>query len=611
MGEKAKVKETVRLYSKVWQLPTMKGIVIRIVLSVILFGVALAALRWARFGDLSLFAFYLITLAVPSILGTGLLYAAVRVRESPLDLRRTAGVVQYAILIWFVLGLIGGIIDFLFDTIYFEPRLMLLGLGLSYMLASFLVTGLSDRHIIRNFLSASLPALTWLMTVTLLAYIGWFILGLSVFWPIPVIGLIILSSYAVRRVFLAVSVPFERDLGINGPALLRAFGHDYLCDNSEPFEKLLTQIAVEQDIPVDVVVFKSERNISGAVAILHIHPGPFRDLGSSELPSIVIDHIESTHGIPAMVLHGTCTHHQNLTTKDDIPAILDEIDRLLRETEVTEKSAGPLWSSSSKFKVWTIFARNDVLAITTSAPEFTDDIALEVAQEAIKAVKERTGVVGTVAIADAHNCIDDTAVSVMPGDPDAAKYVESVANAVSDGFAMQASRFSIGFHRQSIDSISKQEGIGPGGICVLVVRRGKVDSALVSIDGNNMEPGMREEIIGMLESMGFVSSEVTTTDTHIVNAISLSSRGYPPVGRHHKEIVVEAIRSTVETARQKAVPSQIGIGKGLVQNLRTFGAKGFDTLTADIVEAWEIAKKEGKLTGSAVILLSIILSFLF
>jgi hypothetical protein len=55
----------------------------------------------------------------------------------------------------------------------------------------------------------------------------------------------------------------------------------------------------------------------------------------------------------------------------------------------------------------------------------------------------------------------------------------------------------------------------------------------------------------------------------------------------------------------------MGIGKGLVRNLRTFGTKGFDTLTKDIVEAWEIAKQEGKRTGSAVILLSILLSFLF
>ncbi|MHA2213254.1 MAG: DUF2070 family protein [Candidatus Thorarchaeota archaeon] len=611
MGEKAKVKETVRLYSKVWQLPTMRGIVLRIVLSVVLFGVALAALRWGRQGDATLFPIYLVFLAAPSVLGTGLLYALVRERHSPLDLRRTAGVVQYAILLWFALGLIGGVLDFAFDMLYFESRMMLFGIGLSYMLAAFLVTGLSDRHILRNFLAASMPALLWLATTTMWAVYGNYLLGLSIFWPIPVIGLLILSSYAVRRIFMAVSVPFERDLGIDGPALLRAFGHDYLCDNPEPFELLMTRIAVNQDIPVDVVLFENDNKISGVIAVLHIHPGPFRDLGSSELPSVVIDHIESKYGIPAMALHGTCTHHQNLTTKEDIPTILDEIDRLLGEIDVTEMSAGPQWSSQGKFKVWTLFAENDVLAITTSAPEFTDDIALEVAQDAIQAVKARTAGIGTVAIADAHNCIDDAAVSVMPGDPEATGYVEAVSNAVFEGYSVGNSTFSTGFHRQSIETISRQEGIGPGGISALVVRRGDIDSALVSVDGNNMEPGMREEIISMLESIGFVDSEVTTTDTHIVNAVSLSSRGYPPVGRHDKEIVIDAIRTTVESARHSLMPSHMGIGKGLVRDLRTFGTKGFDTLTKDIVEAWDIAKREGKRTGSAVILLSIILSFLF
>ncbi|NIV68135.1 DUF2070 family protein, partial [Candidatus Bathyarchaeota archaeon] len=80
--------------------------------------------------------------------------------------------------------------------------------------------------------------------------------------------------------------------------------------------------------------------------------------------------------------------------------------------------------------------------------------------------------------------------------------------------------------------ISPSEGIGPGGVIAVAFHLGEREMVLISIDGNNMEPGFREKAQSLLKAQGFDDAEIITTDTHVVNAISLSSRGYPPIGRN-------------------------------------------------------------------------------
>ena len=135
--------------------------------------------------------------------------------------------------------------------------------------------------------------------------------------------------------------------------------------------------------------------------------------------------------------------------------------------------------------------------------------------------------------------------------------------------------------------------------------------ALISIDGNNMEPGFREKILSLLKSQGFDEAEVVTTDTHVVNAISLSSKGYPPIGRNKPDETLEHIIAASVKARERVHPVKVGMGFGMAKGLRTFGEKGFDILTQNIAEAAGIAKKEGIRAGGGSILLYLLLAFLF
>lgn len=557
------------------------------------------------------FASYLVILGLPVFIGSGLLYLIATAENSPLDARRTGGLVHFGLIFWIALSVIGGIIDTALGSTFYEIRFSILGVSIAYLAFAFLVNGLSDHHPLRNSIAALMPPGLWILAMVFIAPLSSVLPVFPQFWYIPLLLSFFIGTLTVHYIYRVVSVPFERDLGINGPQLLRAFGHDYLANNPTPLEQTLTRIATTQDVPVEILLFKDDQGPVACGVIDYVHPGPFRDIGSSDLPSTIIEHIQEKHGIPAFVLHGSCTHQQNLTTKEDYPIVLEEIDRLIEEIDVHEEISGPHWSDGGRYKVWTLFVGNDVMTISTSAPGFTDDISLDVGYDTANMIREHLPQISGVAVVDAHNCIDESAVSVVPGDPEAGEYVGTVSEAVFSTINEPKTRLQLGLHQVKPDNISQTEGIGPGGVIAIVLQRNDTEMALISIDGNNMESGFREKILSILKSQGFDDVEVVTTDTHVVNAISLSSKGYPPVGRNKPDETLEHIVTASVKARERLQPVKTGLGFGMAKSLRTFGEKGFDILTQDIAEAAGIAKKEGIRAGGGSILLYILLSFLF
>ncbi len=612
MGEQAKVKETVRLYSKVWQLPTYRGIIFRTIAMALVSSGLFALFHTAREGlplGIEAFLYYTILLFSAAFIGSGMLYLIVRKVGSPLDARRALGAAQFGIIFWYFFGTFGGLIDAIFIS-DLEVNFWILGMGLGYLAFSFLVTGLSDHHPIRNFIAAMMPAITWLLLLLGLSSFTTALPTLPEYWFIVTPIILFIGSIAVHYIFKSVSVPFERDLGINGPELLRAFGYDYLAENPEPLESLLTQISVVQDVPMELIVFKSGDTLVSIGVILYVHPGPFRDIGSSGLPSVVIQHIKRKYGVQAFVLHGTCTHHQNLTNKIDYQIALDEIDRLIKEVEVHPKASGLQMSEHGKFKVWTFFTGDDALAITTSAPEFTDDIALEIGIAAANEARQSASGIRYVALSDGHNCIDHDAVSLMPGDDEEKDYIEAVREAITANQTRKRGNISIGTHQIVPEFISAKEGMGPAGVIAVALQSDDETTALISVDGNNVEPGYRERVQEALMKKGFDAAEITTTDTHLVNAISLSSKGYPPVGQNKPDEILDVILKAAEVARSNLIQVSVGLAFGEAKRIRTFGTKGFDTLTQDVAEAASIAKRIGIASAGLAFLSFLILSFI-
>jgi len=612
LSEKAKVKETTRLYSRIWQLPTHRGILARIGLFVILASMVMGGgdyFSGLTTHPLELFIGYLLVLSIPSYVGTLLLYALIKKEGSPLNLRRTTGVIQFGIIIWFSFGMIGRIIGVVLGA-GVASRFWLLGANMGYLMFVFLVDGLSEYSVVRNSLAAFMPVLLWILS---LLTGNLFIADLMEFpatWPIVLFGGGAIIAIAVAYIYDAISKPFERDLGVDGPALLRGFGYDYLADDSGPLEEMLTSISEKQDIPIEVVLFQSDNELVSVGVVLYVHPGPFRNLGSSALPSYISEHVRERYGVPCFIMHGSCTHHQNLTTKEDFDKVTEELDNLIDKEHTTHDLRGPLWRGSGKFKTWSLGAGSKAVVIVTSAPQFSDDISLQVGMDANQAAVDSNENIERVSIVDAHNCINDNAVSIMAEDPEAEEIIAAVKESIEGSSSLPPKEFRLGVCQTSPESITKKDGLGPGGISVLVFEIEGEEIAFISLDGNNMVPGMRQDILDALQSIGIEKGEPITTDTHVVNAISLSSGGYPPLGKYKRERIIEETIHAVETARSRKQAAGITIESSIIANLRTFGEKGFDTLTQDIVEATEIAKRTGIAAAAGSFIVTLLLTFL-
>jgi putative membrane protein len=81
------------------------------------------------------------------------------------------------------------------------------------------------------------------------------------------------------------------------------------------------------------------------------------------------------------------------------------------------------------------------------------------------------------------------------------------------------------------------DGVGPLGVRVAVVEAGSQRTAYVLVDGNNMEPGLRDRLIAALGDRVDVA-EVMTTDTHIVNTVEADNQVGAAIDHDDLEAVV-------------------------------------------------------------------------
>ncbi|MCK5389880.1 MAG: hypothetical protein KAJ36_05290, partial [Candidatus Thorarchaeota archaeon] len=125
MGEKAKVKETVRLYTKIVKLPTYRGILtIHVILTTCIsfLSAAVKTLTAVTVDFYGTWFMYLLLLGIPVLLGTSLLYLIGSSEGSPLDTRRTAGATMFGFIVWYILSIIGVAVDAILATQVYEIK---------------------------------------------------------------------------------------------------------------------------------------------------------------------------------------------------------------------------------------------------------------------------------------------------------------------------------------------------------------------------------------------------------------------------------------------------------------------------------------------------------
>jgi putative membrane protein len=356
-----------------------------------------------------------------------------------------------------------------------------------------------------------------------------------------------------------------------------------------PLEELFEKMGENADVEVTLLKFDSSKP-KAAVIVPLVHPGPFKNIGSSLLPSLLKHEFEREFGCDTCVPLGILGHELDLASQAQNHKIVSQV---LSSAKFKSSSdlASPFVKATEDVATAScqIFGDTAFLSFTL-APKTTEDLPQElgrmVSAEAVKYGLKSAMVVNT------HNSINDIV--------ETEKYLDalrmSASKCLQKAVALPTKQFMVGAATVFPKEFNLKDGMGTGGITAIVVQVEKQKTAYVVIDGNNMISGLREKILAALTSVGFDESEVFTTDTHAVSAIvtgrRAGRRGYHPVGEvMSHEILIRYICDVAKKAEAHLETSKAGCIHFVVPQVRVIGEARLQSMSILVDKAIQKAKK--------------------
>ncbi|MFQ6095691.1 MAG: DUF2070 family protein [Candidatus Bathyarchaeia archaeon] len=405
----------------------------------------------------------------------------------------------------------------------------------------FVLSALSTTNYWRTLFSALLQPVLLLFLLSMPPVIEH---GFRPYFLMPFLVSFFLALLGLRLFVFCVDAVGKERFGIRSLSLFKAFVASWTESLNEPLEDFFERFGEERNVKVSLLVFKTKKGINTAVAIPAIHPGPFKNVGSSPLPGMIQASLEDKLRCIVSVPHGISGHDLDLASQIQNEKI---ITKILDSTnfESFNSYATPFVRSEVEGAKASCQIFGDCALFTlTLAPETMEDLPKELDHTIIQEAKKR-GLATAITI-DAHNSIQ--------GPFDLTKAAEllrkAAVEALEKAVRCRQYSFEVGAAEVNPTEFGVSDGLGPGGVSVVVVKVGDQKVAYVTIDGNNMVSGLREQILTRLKALGLADGEVLTTDTHIVNGVVKVDRGYYPIG---EAIDRERLTNYIEKAASEAL----------------------------------------------------------
>jgi putative membrane protein len=496
-------------------------------------------------------------------------------------LRRTLVLSLVGLVFWLIFILIGVGLSFPFGWLLWV-ELCLLGYAAVITLRTIVLIATSMAPVWRKGLSVLLQP-----TLCIIAFLV-FWTAISKAIPMQVLPFIVVSPViclvAVLMFFSSIQ-RLGKKMSLSSIPLFRAFIVNWVTDLNGPFEKLLEDMGQDADVEVSLLKFDSSKP-KAAIIVPLVHPGPFKNIGSSLLPSLLKRGFEQEYGCDTCTPLGILGHELDLASQKQNHKIVSQVvtSAKFRSTadfacSFVKTTEGPATASCQ------IFGDTALLSFTL-APKTTEDLP----QELGRIVSEEAKKYGLkhVIVINTHNSINDII--------DTEEYVGELQTAafgcLQKAVTQPTKPFMVGGASVFPKEFSLKAGMGPGGITAIVVQVETQKTAYVIIDGNNMISGLREKILAALASMGFEESEVFTTDTHAVSAIVTGQRGYHPVGEvMDQEVLIHYICEVSKKAESNLENSTAGFLHLVVPQVRVIGEARLKSVTTLVDKAIQKAKQ--------------------
>ena len=575
------INKAVKHYGSLFFLPTFKKALATVaVLCIGIVGLSTFALFQSIEGLTSslLLGF---SLFVATIL-TDYVVSKIILRDPIYILRRTVALSLFGWLFWLFFIFLGVVIGNLV-SFWWWINLCLLGFAAVMTLRFVVFLATSSVEVSRRLLSSLLQPL-----LCIFAFI--------VFWErialvnsvkiLPFLIVAPIASYVSAFVFIHIVDRLgQRKYGVYSMPIFRAFMLNWVVALNAPFEELLENLGENEDVDVSFLKFDSTKP-KAAIIVPLVHPGPFKNIGSSLLPSMLKRAFGRKFGCEACVPLGILGHELDLASQAQNHKVIDNV-LASAEFEASANTATPFVkvTEGGVTVVCQVFGKTAFLSFTLS-PKTTEDMPQELGH-VVREEAEKYGLDCTIVV-NAHNSID----SIGSMDAPLEALHTAASKCLKKATSLPAKPFKVGAATVFPKEFSLEDGMGSGGITAIVVKVAEQKSVYVVIDGNNMISGVREKILSALALSGFDESEVFTTDTHSVSAVVVGRRGYHPVGEvMAHELLIRYIIEASKTAEANLETCKAGCKRVVIPDVRVIGQSRLESLSLLVDTALKKAKQ--------------------
>jgi putative membrane protein len=459
---------------------------------------------------------------------------------------------------------------------------------------------ITDRSItVTGAISTLWPLLTLLIASTVLTTE---IVELDYIKLLVAFSIMLLPAIAISKSIDRLS---ERLVGTKSKKVFRAYAMNWFMGAKEELESFFNDLGIDSTVSCDLLFMLSPtREVKGVLVVSQVHPGPLRNVGSSSLPSDIVQALEPFLGTNAIAFHGFVTHASDITSSEDYRNFLEQLRRaaLKRLGPATRGPSSPLVRVEvGGLSVGCQLIRGIPMVFVSGDEKGINDVSESVRISVEQAIRKAYGV--KPLLINAHNLYEEDP------DIDLEELKEGILRAVDTAFessSYEPIKIGVGASR-SVD-LSEIQGVGPFGLRVLITEFRGLRFCYVVVDANNANKEFRSAVRFVVKSMGYEDCELFTTDNHAVVHLRgvRSGRGYYLLGEKvNLEALLNALKTAINEANKNLLEVDVALEEVAVK-ARVLGESAYKNVEMLVYKAVRRFRNLG-LAGYGLVLASLLM----
>ncbi len=384
-------------------------------------------------------------------------------------------------------------------------------------------------------------------------------------------------AFAAALWVRVVVAPFRRNFNEDGLGLLHSVldawaGWSRAQGSADPalgtlrMEAFFARHGQAREVGFQAVRFDQHEGSKLLWFLPELHPGPYADLGGSDLPAKAAASLSEVADEVA-TFHGASTHADNPTGREELAKVLVRVNAALEAGKEAVLARRAIRAQSAPFQVMAQRLGTHVVLAQSRAPLSSDDIDLELGHAIVRDGKAAG--FDEVVLLDGHNAVEADLGRIEAGSREGGVLRTLCAEAAGLAAAAPQGALRVGWARVTLERAERLEfAVGSQGILATVTEVDGQRTAWVLLDGNNLKSGLRAQLLRALEGK-VAMAEVFTTDNHAVNTTMGADN---EVGsRLDNARLVGWVVEAVEDATADLQDAEVTAASGRVPGVKVFG----------------------------------------